>query len=95
MIEGALWKYQGTAAWYFLSTTKAQGVQIKAREKRRLGWGSMPVRVTIGQSTWDTSIFPSKEGSYLLPVKASVRKAEMLEEGTRVRARCIFRSRTV
>lgn len=95
VIEGTLWKYQGTAAWYFLSTTKAQGVQIKAQEKRRLGWGSVPVRATIGTSTWDTSIFPSKEGPYLLPIKAAVRKAEALEEGVQVTARCVLRSRTV
>jgi len=37
---------------------------------------------TIGGSTWSTSVFPSSEQkAYLLPVKASVRKAEGLVEG--------------
>ena len=95
VIDAALWKYQSTAAWYFISTTKEQGKRIKAQEKRRVGWGSLPVRVTIGKTSWDTSIFPNKDGTYLLPIKASVRKAEGLDEGTRVKARCVFRSRVV
>ena len=35
----------------------------------------------IGQTTWQTSIFPNKDGSYVLPVKAAVRKAETLKDG--------------
>ena len=31
--------------------------------------------------TWSTSVFPSKSASWMLPVKASVRKAEGLAEG--------------
>jgi len=43
------------------------------------GFGSVRVNVTIGGSTWKTSLFPSKElGHYVLPIKASIRKAEAL-----------------
>jgi hypothetical protein len=49
------------------------------------GWGSLPVTVTIGTTTWDTSVFPDrKSGTYLLPVKAAVRKAEGMFEGDAV-----------
>jgi hypothetical protein len=41
------------------------------------------VKVTVGRTTWTTSIFPSKEQkSFILPVKAAVRKAEGLADGT-------------
>nr|WP_237392555.1 DUF1905 domain-containing protein [Aurantiacibacter rhizosphaerae] len=45
------------------------------------GFGSVRVEVTLGDSCWTTSVFPrtSHEG-YLLPVKATVRKAEGLGE---------------
>jgi hypothetical protein len=40
------------------------------------------VHVSVGATRWQTSVFPSKEVSgFLLPVKASVRKAEKLAEG--------------
>jgi hypothetical protein len=40
----------------------------------------IPVRARIGDSTWSTSLFP-KDGRYVVPVKAAVRRAEKLEEG--------------
>lgn len=50
------------------------------------GWGMIPVRVRIGGTEWKTSLFP-KEGRYLVPVRAGVRKAEGLEEGDEVAVR--------
>lgn len=48
----------------------------------RRGFGSVRVEVTVGPTTWCTSIFPSKEsGSYVLPVKKAVRAAAEAEEG--------------
>jgi Domain of unknown function (DUF1905) len=46
------------------------------------GFGSVRVHVRCGSTSWDTSIFPSKEeGSYVLPVKKAVRRAEDVEPG--------------
>jgi Domain of unknown function (DUF1905) len=39
------------------------------------------VRATIGSSTWTTSIFPSGQAGYVLPVKRQVRVAEALDTG--------------
>ena len=44
------------------------------------GWGAIPATIRIGETTWDTSLFP-RDGGYLLPVRDSVRKAEGLELG--------------
>jgi hypothetical protein len=67
-----------TAAWHFLGVPKAVSQKIKALQVvGRRGFGAVRVRATIGDTTWDTSIFPSKySGSYLLPLKALVRKRE-------------------
>jgi hypothetical protein len=38
--------------------------------------------VTVGASTWATSIFPgSGGGAYVLPIKRAVRRAETLDVG--------------
>ena len=50
------------------------------------GWGVIPVYVRIGETEWQTSLFP-KDGRYIVPIKASVRKAENLEEGDNVTVR--------
>lgn len=89
-IEAALFKYEGPAAWYFIAADKKRSKVILSHQRKTSGWRSVPVKVTIGKSTWNTSFFPTKGGIYLLPIKAGIRKAEELEEGIRVKARCLF-----
>ena len=54
----------------------------------RAGFGSVRVAVTVGTTSWRTSIFPdSKTRTYVLPVKKEVRDAEKLDTGDDVWAR--------
>ncbi len=82
--ESKIWTWHANSgqsgAWYLVSLPKETYVEIKEIYGwSRRGFGSIPVLVTIGESTWKTSIFPSKElGTYILPIKASIRKAEKL-----------------
>ena len=75
------------AAWHFITIDGAAGEALSGTAiMRRLegnarGFGSLKVVATIGGSTFKTSVFPSKSEGWLLPVKASVRKAEGLGEG--------------
>ena len=51
---------------------------------KQRGFGSIRVTATLGDSTWQTSLFPNKDGSWFLPVKKPVRLAEGLAEGDEV-----------
>ena len=51
---------------------------------KRRGFGSVKVTVMLGGSTWQTSLFPNKDGSWFLPIKKPVRLAESLEYGDEV-----------
>ena len=56
-------------------------MRILALKKR--GWGSVRVKAAIGETTWETSLFPqAKEGAYILPIKADVRKKEKIVVGS-------------
>lgn len=59
------------------------GVEIKlATLGFRNGFGSVRVLARIDAQEFETSLFPDKaSGSFLLPVKASVRKALGLTKG--------------
>lgn len=48
------------------------------------GWGSIPVRVSVGSSTWDTSLFPIKKDHYFVPIKKAIARAERLRVGDSV-----------
>lgn len=75
--------YPGMAAWHFAYVDKKQAEIIKKKhEPKKRGFGSIRVKVALGKTKWDTSIFPDKHsGSYLLPIKASVRRAEGVDAG--------------
>ena len=79
-----VWRHTGEAAWHFvtLPAEVADEIEFLTADTRR-GFGSVKVRVRIGRTGWSTSVFPdSARRSYVLPVKATVRRAEHLEDGT-------------
>lgn len=84
--KSKLWRWNtDKAAWYFLTIHKTLAKKIKnGKLPKARGFGSIRVQVTIGQTTWPTSIFPTKDGEYLLPVKASVRKKEHIKDGANI-----------
>jgi hypothetical protein len=60
-------------------------VELDRFGDKKRGWGSLPVEVTVGTTTWKTSIFPdTKANAYLLPIKADVRKKEGIAANTSV-----------
>jgi hypothetical protein len=82
-MRSEVWLYPGMAGWHFISVSKKHSEDIKKRfGAKQRGWGSLPVTVTIGKTSWKTSIFPDKRsGTYLLPLKADVRKREGILKG--------------
>jgi len=83
--NGKVWLWPGEqGAWHFVYVDKKISEDIKARQKGKMrrGFGGVRVEVKAGKTVWQTSIFPdSRSGTYLLPLKASVRRAEGLFEG--------------
>jgi hypothetical protein len=84
--DAELWLYDGDAAWHFITVPADVSDDIEARSTgERRGFGAVKVRVTVGATSWTTSVFPdSKRGAYILPVKAEVRRREDLAAGRRV-----------
>jgi len=79
-----LWLYRGKGGWHFITLPAdiADEIEDLAASGAAKGFGSVPVRVTIGESTWETSLFPSNEKeSFVLPVKKPVREREGLVAG--------------
>lgn len=73
--------WRGPAPWYFVPVPEEESQGLKAISSFvTYGWGVIPVVARIGSTEWTTSLFP-KDEHYLVPVKASVRKAEQLDEG--------------
>jgi hypothetical protein len=84
IIKGAVFYWKGPAPHYFVTVPAEPSRQIKEISNLvTYGWGVIPVTVRMGQSEWTTSLFP-KDGRYLVPIKAAVRKSENVDEGDEV-----------
>ena len=77
-------EWRGPAPFFFVEVPGDISSEIAAMATQlSYGWGVIPVRATIGRTTFTTSLFP-KNGTYLLPLKIAARKPENLQIGDRV-----------
>lgn len=82
--EAALFRSESNAAWHFVALPEEVTDEIDDRLGHSpVGFGGVPVEVRVGNTTWQTSIFPSSaRGTYVLPVKKAVRTREGLSDGS-------------
>ncbi|WP_455584134.1 DUF1905 domain-containing protein [Bacteroides sp.] len=72
--------------WHIACLPKELAQEIRHNLKfLEEGWGRLKVMAKVGKSQWATAIwFDTKLGTYLLPVKAEIRKKENIESGKEV-----------
>lgn len=75
------WQYSAPGGWYFISVPENVSKEIMENLKwQEEGWGRLKITAEIGSSQWKTSIwFDTKRNTYLLPLKADIRKKENIE----------------
>ncbi len=78
-----LWSAKEGDSWVFVTVPEELSDEIRDLGGEPRGFGSVRVEVTIGATTWRTSVFPNSDdpGTFALPLKKAVRKAEGLEVG--------------
>ena len=84
--KAKVWKYKGPAGWYFVTLPRKLSMTIRKNHGlSEEGWGRLKANASIGKCKWQTAIwFDSKAGGYLLPIKASVRKAADVDAGSSI-----------
>lgn len=80
-----MFEWRGPAPFYFARVTDEVAAEIKeVASIVTYGWGVIPATVTIGKTSYTTSLFP-KDGGYLVPLKDAVRKPEKIAVGDELR----------
>ena len=76
-----LWQHAGQSGWFFVSLPLDLAAEIRGNLKwLEEGWGRLKATASIGLSQWDTAIwFDTKQDTYLLPLKAEIRRKEKIE----------------
>jgi hypothetical protein len=75
------WRHSSPNGWCFVSLPTEIADEIRTNLKwQEEGWGRLKVKAKIGNSEWHTAIwFDTKHKTYILPLKAEIRKKENLE----------------
>ena len=86
--ESLLWEHDSAGAWCFVTVPAELSDDLLLTAGPPTAFGSLRVKVGVGGSVWRTSLFPDKaSGSYVLPMRKAVRRAEDLEVGDLVHVR--------
>jgi hypothetical protein len=82
-VAGQVERFPGAGGWYVVRLGAARSAEVAGLARR----GSVPVRVTVGSTSWDSSLMAVGDGTLFLALPAAVRLAEDLDEGDAVSAR--------
>ncbi len=85
--EAELWRWEArTDSWVFAALPEDVSDEIAELPLPPAGFGSVKVEVTLGAQRWSTSVFPdAQRKTFVVPIKAAVRRAEGVDVGDRVR----------
>ncbi len=79
--DAPLWLHS-SGSWVFLTVPEDETEVIRDLAPHIGGFGSVRVRVCVGDIEWKTSVFAQKNaGPYLLPVKKEIRKRAGIDVG--------------
>ncbi|MFK4728890.1 DUF1905 domain-containing protein [Agromyces mediolanus] len=81
--EAEIYEWAARRNWFFVDVPPEPSADISDQPRMPRGFGAVKVTVSLGGSTWSTSIFPSGE-VYVLPLKQAVLRAESVGEGDTV-----------
>lgn len=80
-------EWRGPAPFIFVPVPPDISAEIKAVSGMvTYGWGCIPAKATVGETTFKTSLFP-RQGLYLVPLKVVVQRAENVGLGDFIQMR--------
>jgi hypothetical protein len=76
--------WRGPSPFFFVATPSPHAAELRHVARAvTYGWGMVPVEARIGDVAFTTSLFP-KDETYLLPLKAAVRRKANVTAGDRI-----------
>jgi hypothetical protein len=85
--SAVIWQYSAPGGWYFVTLPGKLAKEIRKNlQWQEEGWGRLKAVAKVHDYNWQTSIwFDKKYDSYLLPIKAEIRKKFNLQNGNIIR----------
>lgn len=87
---GTVFEWRGPAPYHFVRVPDDDAAVIQdVASAITYGWGMIPCSVTVGATTLTTALWP-KQGSYVVPLKDRLRRAEQIGLGDVVTVRLLL-----
>ncbi len=84
VFAGEIVEWRGPAPFLFVPVPQDHIGELRfAAREASYGWGCLPAAARLGATSFSTSLFP-RGGTYFLPVKVAVQRAEGVTLGDRV-----------
>ena len=81
VFTGPVFEWRGPAPYHFVEVPADDADDLKELSVEvTYGWGMIPVLMRLGETRWETSLWP-KDGGYYVPLKDFVREAEGVRLG--------------
>lgn len=79
-----MWRHNSPGGWYFVSLPHDISAEIRENlQWQEEGWGRMKATAEHKTIKWETAIwFDTKMNTYILPIKAEIRKKSKIELDT-------------
>lgn len=84
--SGEVVEWRGPAPFHFVPLPEEEAEAVDEVKASVVYWGVVPVTARIGGTEFTTAMFP-REGTWFLPVKDAVRRAEGVALGDAVEVR--------
>jgi hypothetical protein len=82
--EAEIVHWRGPAPYLFVPVPSEHVAEVRSAARlASYGWGCVPVAARIGMTDFTSALFP-RDGTYLLPVKVAVQRAEAVGLGDRI-----------
>lgn len=82
--RGAIFTWRGPAPFHFVAVPPDEAALLADLAPTvSYGYGMVPAGVTVGRTSVTTALWP-KDGGYVVPLTAAVRRAEGLDAGDEV-----------
>ena len=72
---GQVIEWRGPSPYLFVPTPAEVSAELQERPELSYGWGCIAAHARIGETEFTTSLMP-RQGTYLVPVKVVVQRAE-------------------
>lgn len=79
--KNVVWKDPVSAGWYFIDLDDVLSHKIKELPDKKVSkLGLLKAVATIGSTSWETTLFPTKKGNYVMSIVKNIRRKERIED---------------